>query len=336
MLEYAEAHSWDTLTVSQVTETGRQAIIATQKFVTDKISGTKSSPEPVQPVKRSPEKTVQITKSAATNAVNPSTSKIEAKEELRKTTDEVDNKPAASPPPTAIIISGELAELVQKAEDALRGTPNPQKSVDSHPQPQNITVSPQETIQDNQVAKEGQKDVYDTPLPLGFEPPPGFSRPAPKKAPPQELISAALPLVALAVSSLNISDPIITHLASTIDNLALYVASNPAAASKVSDVLETAKADLSSLADRIEKAKEEERMALETKMDEQTRDYTLKMMELEMEAQDKLDNQQEDFRKFFDEERVRIAQAYREKLEHELRTQTEIINQRHVPSYLSY
>ena len=328
MLEYAEAHGWDTLTASQVIETGTQAIVATQKFVTDKISGRESSPE----------KTVQITKPASKNAVNPPTSKVETKEAPSTATHEVDNKPPASPLPEAKIISGELAELVQKAEDALRGHPQPQKSENSHSEPQNITVSPsapKEATQDNQVAKEGQKDVYEAPLPLGFEPPPGFSRPAPKQAPSQELTSATLPLVALAVSSLNVSDPIITHLASTIDNLALYVASNPAAASKVSDVLETAKADLSSLADRIEKAKEEERIALETKMDEQTREYTLKMMELEMEAQDKLDNQQEDFRKFFDEERLRIVQAYREKLEHELRTQTEIINQRYVSSYLS-
>jgi mitofilin len=93
-------------------------------------------------------------------------------------------------------------------------------------------------------------------------------------------------------------------------------------------VLETAKADLTALADRIEKVKEEERVQLEQKLDEQTSDYQLKLIELEMEAQDKLDSQEQGFRTFFDEEKVKFVQANREKLDHELRTQTELINER--------
>ena len=53
-------------------------------------------------------------------------------------------------------------------------------------------------------------------------------------------------------------------------------------------------------------------------MDKQTLEYTLKMVGLEMDVLDKLDNQQEDFGKFFDGEIVRIAQAHKEKLECEL------------------
>jgi mitofilin len=91
---------------------------------------------------------------------------------------------------------------------------------------------------------------------------------------------------------------------------------------------------LTALATRIEKVREDERADLETKLDDQTREYTVKLMELEMEAQDRLDGQEQEFRRYFDEERARLTQAYREKLENELQTQTELINERSVPSPL--
>ncbi|KAG5348432.1 hypothetical protein C0989_010462, partial [Termitomyces sp. Mn162] len=73
---------------------------------------------------------------------------------------------------------------------------------------------------------------------------------------PKPSESVPLPLIVLGVSSIGVSEPIIAQLASTIDNLASFVNANPAAASKVADVLESAKTDLTALADRIEKAKE--------------------------------------------------------------------------------
>ncbi|KAG5722330.1 hypothetical protein E4T56_gene15602 [Termitomyces sp. T112] len=47
-----------------------------------------------------------------------------------------------------------------------------------------------------------------------------------------------------------------------------------------------------------------------------------------MEAQDKLDNQEDDFRKFFDQERQKLIQSYHKKLHNQLQTQTELINER--------
>uniref|UniRef100_D8PWN0 MICOS complex subunit MIC60 n=2 Tax=Schizophyllum commune (strain H4-8 / FGSC 9210) TaxID=578458 RepID=D8PWN0_SCHCM len=52
------------------------------------------------------------------------------------------------------------------------------------------------------------------------------------------------------------------------------------------------------------------------------------MLELEMQSQDKLDMQEDEFRKFYDEEKLRLAQMCREKLENELKVQTELINER--------
>ena len=54
----------------------------------------------------------------------------------------------------------------------------------------------------------------------------------------------------------------------------------------------------------------------------------LKLLEMEMEAQDKLDNQEEGFKKLFEEEKNKFIQAYRAKLNQELQTQSEIINER--------
>ena len=69
-------------------------------------------------------------------------------------------------------------------------------------------------------------------------------------------------------------------------------------------------------------------------MDEQTREYTLKLLELEMEAQDKLDSQEDGFRKFFEQEKQKFVQAYRERLNQELHTQSEIINERYVVCFI--
>ena len=124
------------------------------------------------------------------------------------------------------------------------------------------------------------------------------------------------------------SEPIITHLAGTIDNLAAFLKSDPKAAQQAGDVLETAKTDLAALVERIEAVKEQERASLESQFDEQTKEYTLKLLELEMEAQDKLDSQEEGYKQLFEQERTKFIQAYREKLNHELQVQTELINER--------
>ena len=48
-----------------------------------------------------------------------------------------------------------------------------------------------------------------------------------------------------------------------------------------------------------------------------------------MEAQDRLDSQEEGFKKLFEEEKTKFIQAYRAKLNQELQTQSEIINERY-------
>ncbi|KAF8896087.1 mitochondrial inner membrane protein Mitofilin [Infundibulicybe gibba] len=292
MLEYAETHGWDTITLESAMQAGVAAASTTKRFNT----------------KHAVEKKAQEAKEVAVKAFNDSKSRVGA------VASHVTRKAEAIARFQAVQVSEELQELVQKAEAALAGKPYPTKAPPRPHQKRRMFI----TLRYQSASKHHQdfspastkKNVHRARL--------RSSAPA----------DTPLPLIAPAVSSLSASEPIISHLAGTIDNLASYLASNPTAATKASDVLESAKGDLTALVARIEHVKEEERTQLEAKLDEQTREYTLKLMELEMEAQDKLDSQEEGFRKFFDEERVKFVQAYREKLNHELQTQTELINER--------
>ncbi|KAJ6507841.1 mitochondrial inner membrane protein Mitofilin [Mycena vitilis] len=308
MLEFAEENQWDRLTLDSAVESATRRFESAKRYVTDTISGTKATT--AQDAKSAVKSAVENTRDAAVKAIQDSKERATSaatriKTEVQKDTAKV----------TAIArhqsdqFSREIDNLMREAEAALAsGEPLPAPGDNSAPT---------------------DAAVYHAPLPVGFELPPGYARPAPPKKPeptPEE--AQRLPLLSPALSDISASEPIIAHLAGTIDNLTAYVEANPARTAKAASVLETAKSDLTALAARIEKVREDERAELEAKLDDQTREYTVKMMELEMEAQDRLDGQEQEFRRYFDDERARLTQAYREKLENELQTQTELINER--------
>ena len=85
---------------------------------------------------------------------------------------------------------------------------------------------------------------------------------------------------------------------------------------------------LKELVARIERVREEEHDKLDTAMDEQARAYALKLLEAELSAQDKLDEQEIEFKAFLEEDRKEALRMYREKLTRELEAQSEIINER--------
>ncbi len=323
MLEYAEFHNWDTMTVESAIESVKEFVVSTQTFITDKINGT---PAAVDSVKQSTSQKAHDVQSAASKAYTSTKERAKSvasqiKTDVQKVEDKVADKAGVITKHQEQQLAEELTALVREAESALAGKLPPNVT------PSESTPAPTASQPPPPTAAETGKHVYTSPLPVGFEPPPGYDRPAP---PPRKDVpkppTPALPLLASSVA--DVSDPIIKHLAGTIDNLASYLKSNPNAAAQITPVLEAAKGDLSSLVNRIETVKEEERKGLEAKMDEQTREYTLKMIELEMEAQDKLDLKEEQFRKIFDESQVALTRAYREKLDNELRTHLEIINER--------
>lgn len=241
-----------------------------------------------------------------------------------------------------VSFSGNVEDLVKKAEAALAG-----QLIDKLPEatttPEQPAGAPPDTKpKPNDAAEASARDVLASPpqdaniypdLPVGFEPPPGYSRPKiPGPTPAaskSDTSDTSLPPIAPSLAEASASEPVLAELASTIDSLAAFIKANPDSASSAKGVLEIAKKDLKELADRIDGARSEERSKLEAQIDEQAREYTLKLLELEMTSQDKLDEQELEFKVFFEDERHKMMQAYREKLEQELKTQSEIINERY-------
>lgn len=171
------------------------------------------------------------------------------------------------------------------------------------------------------------KQWYDnkSPLPLGFEPPPGYALHPPKAVPKTK---AGLLLVAPAVAEFTASEPLLSELASTVDSLAKYLEDNPKAERSVNKVLDVAKKDLADLGNKIESVKKESKEQLETSLHRQAEEYSVKLLEAELNARDKLDAQDEEWRHYFEQERLALLQRYQEKLDNELTTQKELINER--------
>lgn len=221
----------------------------------------------------------------------------------------------------------ELPQIIQKVEDAHTAEPVPQD---------------EPGLSETKGASD--PNVYTAELPLGFEIPPGFapqskqrpeSRPTqivtearPPQASPSEI--SQLPSITSALNELVSSDPVLLQLANTIDQLASFLKENPQLPvnSDAKHLLETAQQDLTSLGERFQIMKDQERVRLEEYIEKQTKEYSLQLLQLELAAQDKLDQQDEEWRKFAEEERQQLIRAYRAKLEAELQAQSELINQR--------
>lgn len=232
-------------------------------------------------------------------------------------------------------LSDDILKLTRVAEEVLTEPGVISQKTDAKPPsdaPQSIEIDASAT---------SPQPTYTDTLPIGFEAPPGFVLPSPPKpvAPKDVLVHSPvevpaaptpLPLVAPVISEFSSSEPVLAQIASTIDNLAAFVKDNPSAStnSSAKDILEIAQTDLIQLGERLQRIKEEERDRLEVELDGQAREYSLKLLQQEMEAQDKMDLQEEEWRKFSDQERQHTLQRYRAKLEQELQTQSEIINQR--------
>ncbi|GAA93758.1 hypothetical protein E5Q_00404 [Mixia osmundae IAM 14324] len=216
--------------------------------------------------------------------------------------------------------------------------PAPTKRPSDPTRPRELDASPQDLYKPPAELYTGSQ------LPLGFEPPPGYFVPAaPKRgeAPKAKVPVAApppppLPLVAPAVKELADSEPVLGQLATTIDQLASFLSSSAGAATAATtsaaggakDVLTTAQIDLQNLGNRLETIKAQEKAKLESQLESQARDYSNKLVSQERELIERLEAQEDDWRSAFESERKELVQAYRSKLDSELETQKDIINQR--------
>ncbi|TFY64366.1 hypothetical protein EVG20_g5970 [Dentipellis fragilis] len=330
MLEFGEKHGWDTLTVNEAIYNTVDASISVYEFVRKQLGYTaEEAKEAAKQVKaatsekaKDAEKKIQDTPKRISDHIKTGVKISESKVYDKGA------KAAAIARHQADQFSDGVEDLIRKAEAALADEPIPGDSQTGQAKPGvPDALGPRQTEIPlaTTAFSEQPKNVYDAPLPVGFEPPPGFSRPVPPKpAEPSE----PFPLVAPAVAELNSSEPVLSHLAGTIDDLAAFLKDNPNAATKARDVLDTARGDLTSLAQDFDKLREEEQRKLEQQLDEQARQYTLKLLELELEGQDKLDSQEAGFREYVEEEKAKFAKAYRDKLDQELRVQRELINER--------
>lgn len=353
VITYAEKNDWDEITTDSFLHGGIEAVGTISQFISQQFGGPSESTKEKDKAKveekvAATKATVQERYAHSKDVIKSATSAISTKmvkgqervvdatkltlESAKKAVDGTKDgaKTVTHTGPMKFTkdqfnqFSEGVEELVRKAEAALEDTAlQAEHAAEDSAAVAVVIASP--------VAETSDKHVYAAQLPLGHELPYGFVRPSPPKPAPEIQAGAThapLPLVAPAVAGLGISEPIIAQLAGTIDSLASYLNSNPSAAEKAKDVLETAKLDLTGLASRIESVKAEQREELEKTLDGQAQEYNAKLMELEMAAQDKLDSQEDDFRKFYDSERAKFVQAYRQKLDHELQTQTELINER--------
>ena len=218
-------------------------------------------------------------------------------------------------------LSGGVEELVNEVEIALEG---PVVMEIEQAKSGGIVESSAPTEEERKPPP-GKKWYEGPPLPLGWEPPPGYVARPPKKVP---RANSGLLLVAPSVSSFASLEPVLADLGSTIDNLAKYLEDHPKALKGADKVLQHAQSDLMQLGEQIKKSKEEAKLKLETKLDQQAREYSMQLLDADIKHQDQLDTQDEDWRKYFDQERLSLLQRYQEKLDQELAAQEDIINQR--------
>lgn len=195
--------------------------------------------------------------------------------------------------------------------------------------PRSLDASPQPP-------KVGDAQPYTgPPLPLGFEPPPGYTLAKPKPAEkaavePVKKAPEPLPLVAPVVSELSASEPVLGQLASTIDSLTRFLNDSPSIVENkgAREVINVAGIDLQSLGKRLEAVKEEERQKLAERLEEKAREFNQNLMQAEREMVERLEKQEDDWKEAFEHEREELVKAYREKLDGELSVQKEIIEER--------
>ena len=222
MPEFAESHGWDTLTVHDIVKGGKNAVISTQHFITDTINHTPSSHDVVESAKMVVEKRASEAKAATFKVIKETKAKVEpvishVKEEIRDEVTKLSHKADDLTASWEDQLADEMAELVWRAEFAIAGKPYSPDNTTSIPLPTGVTPSAPSSP-----PREVDSTVYSVPLPLSFEPPPGFSCLLPPKAektkspeskPELEDVAAiTLPLVASAISSLSALEPIITHV----------------------------------------------------------------------------------------------------------------------------
>jgi len=296
----------------------------------DKITQAKEKAKEV--VKETQERGKEIAQTLKTQTSKAATSASEAAQAAHSKFVTPKEPGSSSNRPTSF--SEGVEGLVKQVEAALGGKPiesPPEATTPGQPDSAHPKTNYEAEVEGKEVISNGNGKLYTGELPLGFEPPPGYSRPKIASSPSSPAVETKpeeTESLSSSVADVASSEPAIAELASTIDSLTSYLKSTPGAGVNTKSIIKTAHDDLKQLAERIESSRIEERTKLEAKLDEQARDYSMKLLETELAGQDKLDEQEMEFKHFFEDEQRKMIQAYRHKLDEELQRQSEIINER--------
>jgi mitofilin len=186
--------------------------------------------------------------------------------------------------------------------------------------------------------EEAKPAPYGQPLPLQHEAPAGFATPrtdrglSAEKHPNARLRenpeAPKLPKLAPALSSLSGSEPMVSQLAGTIDELAAFLRDTPNSGFQARGVLDDAKADLEQLAARLETIKRNEAARVEKGLADAASKYDKQLAAAREEAGKQVGEVDAAWKKRDAEERKKQRQEYENQLRAELATQSEIINER--------
>ncbi|WFD45192.1 MICOS complex subunit mic60 [Malassezia psittaci] len=189
-------------------------------------------------------------------------------------------------------------------------------------------------------AVEDGPNVYRGEIPVDFMPPEGYipmhserklQAPSPKenkarlRPDPQ---APKLPQLAPSLSKLGGSEPIVSQLASTIDELANYVRETPSAGAVAKGVLESAQVDLQQLVTRLDQIKKSDAKKLDEQLAKQAKQFEKEIAQKAEQASSALDKRDKDWTKKLEAIQNEQTAQFKGRLAKELETQSAIINER--------
>ncbi|WWD17011.1 hypothetical protein CI109_101447 [Kwoniella shandongensis] len=219
-----------------------------------------------------------------------------------------------------------VEQLAHDAKDALTPAPGPRVSPDTQ-RPRELRP---ETVTPQKPSYEGKQLYTGPPLPLGFEPPPGYYLAPPPSAAKKvenqvDEAKPTLPLLVPKVKEFAAEEPIISQLASTIDSLTTSLSTPSQALSPdATGILSKAQDDLTALNQRLQDVKKVEKEKLEKTVNEKTKEFEALLKGKEEERT----KSEKGLKQTWESERQGLVENWRKELEGELESQRQGIEQR--------
>nr|ODO04035.1 mitochondrial protein [Cryptococcus depauperatus CBS 7855] len=188
-----------------------------------------------------------------------------------------------------------------------------------------------ETVVPKKQSFEGKQLYTGPPLPLGFEPPPGYYLEPPKETLQEKVkekigeIEEKLPLLVPKVKEFAAEEPIISQLASTIDSLTSSLSTpTKTLSSNATGILSKAHDDLTALSTRLQEVKKAEKERLEKTVGEKKKEFEALLKSKE----DEKVKSEGVLKQNWEKERQGMVDDWRKELEAELEHQRQGIETR--------